>query len=497
MSTTDPLPEAHAGGPSMLTLVRLAASGGRSDRLRIGLTAVGAALATVLLLTAAAVAFIDSGNGPYELNVLDEPGLRPGVIISLLLLCVPVVVFVGLCTRVGAPARDRRLGAFRMAGATPAETTRIAAYETGIAATLGSILGTVVFFVGRSLLDGTRAGAYTITTRDGSATYLEELAGPVRLFPTDVDLPIAVLVAVWLVVAVGATLASVVALRRVRVSAFGVTRSVPTNPPTRTAAVLFAGGTTGLMALGAMSRSLNGYFPIVVAAGLGLFVLCVAGLLLGTASLSAAVGRFLAPRVSRPDLLIASRRMISAPYTSSRASSSVLLVVLIGSAIQGVRANFLAGTDPADTFYADTFFLLNIVLAVAVALTTANLLITAAEAIVERRRTLAALVAAGTPRSVLARASLMETLVPLVPAVVIASLAGVFASRAFLGSTVQGLETYELNGSNDIVSVTVPIPWERVAVLGGSTIVASLAITALSLLLLGRSTRLAEIRAAA
>lgn len=484
------------GAPSTRTLLGLAAVGGRADRLRIGLTATGAALATVLLLLALSVALIDVGDGPYQLNVLDEPGLRPGVIISLLLLCVPIVVFLGLCTRVGAPARDRRLSAFRMAGATPAETTRIAAYETGIAAVAGSIVGTAVFLVGRVLLDGTSRGVYTVLQSDGAGTYTEQLVGQVRLFPTDVEVPIAAMVAVWAFVGIGATLSSVLALRRVRVSAFGVTRSVPTKPPTRTAALLFAVGTIGLMGLGVASRTLTSLSPLVIAASLLLFVASVIGLLLGTASLSAAVGRFLAPRVSRPDLLIASRRMIAAPYTASRASASVLLVVLIGSAIQGVRSNFLLSTDPAETFYADTFFLLNCVLGVAVALTTANLLITAAEAIVERRRTLAALVASGTPKSVLARAAMMESLVPLVPAVVVASLAGVFASRAFLGTSVERLVTFEGNGSDEYAKFAVQIPWERIAVLGGGTIAASVAITALSLLLLGRSTSIVEMRAA-
>lgn len=114
-----------AAGPRVTTLLRLAVTGGRADLMRIVLTVVGSAAATVVLLTAATVASVGPSDGPYGLEVLNEPGLRPGVMVVLLLLCVPILSFVGQCVRVGAPARDRRLAAFRMAGerrATPARS---------------------------------------------------------------------------------------------------------------------------------------------------------------------------------------------------------------------------------------------------------------------------------------------------------------------------------------------------------------------------------------
>jgi hypothetical protein len=475
-------------------LLRLAAAGGRSDRLRIALTALGSSATTILLLTAASVALISAGDGPYRLGVLDQPGLRPGVIIALLVSCVPLVIFLGLCTRVGAPARDRRLAMIRMAGATPAESTRIAAYETGIAAGLGSLAGTAAFLIGRVVFDRTTVGRFTVTMADGS-TRTE--TGATLLLPTDVDVPWWVIVVVAAAVAVGATLASTVALRNVRISPFGLTRRVPTNPPTTTAAVLFAVGAGGLIGLGVVSRVATGRLPVLVVLAFALFSICVAGLLMGSASLSVGVGRFLAPRTSRPDVLIASRRMIDAPFTASRASASVLLAVLIGGAILGTRANFLASQDPADTFYADTFDLLDIVLGVAIVLSAANLLITTSEAIVDRRRTLSALVAGGTPRIVLARAAVLESLVPLVPAVVVASAAGVLASRSTFGTTVERPATFEASGDSQWITVGVPVPWTQLVLLGGSAIASSLMATTISLVFLRASTRPSEMRTAA
>jgi hypothetical protein len=484
----------NIGSASRTVLLRLAASGGRSDRLRVLLTAAGSAAATILLLTATSVVSISADDGPYRLDVLDQPGLRPGVIIALLLLCVPLMIFVGLCTRVGAPARDRRLAMFRMAGATPADATRIAAFETGLASLLGALVGTVAFFVGRLLLDGTSVGSFTLNMADGS-TRTE--IGATRLLPTDVHLPIPIIVGVILAVGFGATVFSVVALRNVRISPFGVTRKVPTNPPTKTAALLFLFGSASLIVLGVVSRGWTGRLPVIVLVAFTLFTVCVIGLLMGTASLSASAGRFLAPRTSRPDVLIASRRMIDAPYTASRATASVLLAVLVGGAILGARANFLASQDPTDTFYTDTFDLLNVVLGAAIVLSAANLLITTSEAIVERRRTLATLAASGTPRAVLARAAIMESLIPLVPAVILASAAGVLASRSFFGTSVERLRTFEVNGDDEWITVGVPIPWAQLLMLGCGAIAISLLVTTISLVFLNTSTRPSELRAAA
>ena len=476
-------------GPSLATTIQLAASGGRADRVRISLTMIGSAAATAMLLTAASVAFITTNDGPYRLNLLSEPGLRPGVMIAILLLTVPLVLFVGLCSRVGAPARDRRLSMFRMAGATPGEATRIAAIETGLAALVGAIVGVGTFFVGRTFLDGTKLSDYRIVYADGSTGGDR---GQTRLLPTDVNVPVWAVIAIVAVIAIGTTAASIVTLRKVRISPFGVTRTVPSEPPTRTAAALFLGSTTGLLVVGTSASRFAGQFLPFVLVSFVLFVCSVVGLVMGSASVASAAGRFLAPRVSRPDLLIASRRMIAAPFTSSRGTASVLLVALIGGALQGTRISFLAYTDPGDTFYADTFSLIDGVLVIAIALAAASLLVTSAEAIVERRRTLAVLAAGGTPRAVLARAAIAEVLVPLVPAVLLASAAGLLASRAFFGTTVSGSD----EATNSQTSIPIAIPWERLIVLDAGIVAASIAITSVSLVFLARSTRPSELRAA-
>ncbi|WP_435871170.1 hypothetical protein [Micromonospora aurantiaca (nom. illeg.)] len=112
------------------TLLRLVLAGTRTDIARVVLTAVSAALATLAGLAALTVLSVVKPSGDEGLNsdqytnaLLREPGLRPGVAFALLLLCVPVLGLAGQCARLGAPGRDRRLAAFRLAGATPGQVT--------------------------------------------------------------------------------------------------------------------------------------------------------------------------------------------------------------------------------------------------------------------------------------------------------------------------------------------------------------------------------------
>jgi hypothetical protein len=78
------------------TLLRLAVAGTRTDTMRIVLTAFGAVLGTLALLSAATVRAIptihdpahpdETPYAPYTNGLLREPGLRPGLAIALILL---------------------------------------------------------------------------------------------------------------------------------------------------------------------------------------------------------------------------------------------------------------------------------------------------------------------------------------------------------------------------------------------------------------------------
>lgn len=476
------------------TVLRLAAVGGRADRLRIGLTLLGSAAATLALLAAATVAATGPADGPYTSEVLNQTGLHPGVVIALVLLCAPLLLLVGQCSRIGAPARDRRLAAYRMAGATPRDVVGIAAGETGLAAGLGAVLGLAVYLLGRLPLDAWRVTGATVSreTEDGGRL-TEPVDFAVRVLPTDVLPAWPLLLLITALLPVGATVAAAVALRRVAWSPFGVVSRTTRRPPAVVPLSMFVGGTAGLAGWETVVQTVGiDSVGLTASVALGLFLVTAIGLILGTAALTAALGRLVAARVRRAGLLLAARRMVAAPWTASRASTAVLLAVLIGGAVQGTRANFLLYAGPSDPFYANTFDLVDLVLGVAVALAGAGLLVVAAEGIVERRRTLAALTASGTPRGVLARAILAETLLPLVPGTLLAATAGVLAARGLFGS-----EVTQYTGAGTEISLPVPIPWPELAVLTGGTLLATALVTAVALLFLRRSTDITELRAAA
>ncbi|MFI5958568.1 FtsX-like permease family protein [Cryptosporangium sp. NPDC051539] len=490
-------------------VLRLAVSGGRLDGLRIGLTAFGGLLATLLLLAAATVQAV-SGTGDYTNGLLVEPGLRPGVILALMLLGLPVLSFVGQCVRVGAPARDKRLADFRMAGATPGQAQKIAAAETGAAAAVGTVVGFSVYFIGRAVLDRPAP----------------------RLLPTDV-LPSWWVLLVAVVVPVGGALVAALALRRSTMSAFGVVRNRPSRPPRLLPALLFVGGTAGLAGIGLILRVLGGdwgkWWAMLIEVGF-LFV-ALAGLVTGGASLSAAIGRRVASRASSPALLLAGRRLVADPWAASRTLVAVLAAVLVGAGALGIRAVFAADwagqvevarqlgttTGPHDPFYDRAFALTQLAVWIAIVVAAGGLLVATIEQVVERRRTLAALSAQGTPAGVLARALLWQTALPLVPGVVLATIVGGVAARAVYGQSGTfeeeagrscvppsgaNVQTWCDESSHWTPSRTITIelhglvPWGGLTLLAVGAIATTLLVCGLGLLVLRRAIAVGELRTA-
>lgn len=529
-----------------LTTLRLAATGRRSDTVRIALTAVGAALGTVALLASVTVLSIVTPAGvristtgqpmvneggtydvvdlrlPYTNALLNEDGLRPGVALALILLTIPVLAFVGQCSRLGAPARDSRLAAIRMAGGTARQVMWIAAVETGLAAALGVAVGFGTYFLGRYVLDNPDANG----------------ARPV---PTDVLPGPAWLIAVAAIVPLSVTLLSVAALRRVAVTPLGVVRRTDGPRPNLAPGLLILAG-IGIFALlepisqylerGQASPASAGYL-LGGLAFIGL-MLASAGIVLGTGWLTYTAGRLLHRFANRPAGLLAGRRMMADPWAGSRTFAAMLVALVIGALAAGLHAwtntenraaelsarrlaealgeRYLGGND--NGFYDRAYQLIGYAVVVAVVIAAAGLLVALADGIVARRRTLSALVAAGTPRGVLARATAWQVLAPVVPAVLLAVSAGILLPRRVIREVTSGQVTACLPAPGDPVeacadpayaeahlvsspevTLPVPVPWEQLALLGGGAVISTVMITAVGLLFLRMSTSVEELRA--
>jgi hypothetical protein len=520
-------------GPRTGTAVRLALAGSRTDLARVVLTALGAAAGTLGLLAVATVLSITGGvpgsAGPagelrYTSGLLREPGLRPGLAIALVLLTIPVLFFVAQCGRLGAPARDRRLAAYRLAGATPGDTVRIAAAESGLAATLGAALGAATYFVGRVLADA--------PDRHGD-----------RPLPTDVLPPAPAIAAILVVVPLLAVLLSAVLLRRVTVSPFGLVRRVRTARPRLWPGVLLLAG-LGAFVFGALPLSwyvrhhpggnLSGAFALLVV--LPLLLLCV-GLVSGTGWLAYATGRLVHRLARRPALLLATRRMAADPWSGARAVTSVLVAVLFGAGAALVRSamvtEFRAESSyehryavashqpfmPQDTsFYTSSLGLVQAAVWIGIAIGVAGLLVALVEGLVSRRHSLAAAVATGIPRGVLARAMLLQSLLSTAPALLLAVATGAFIGWRYMPGTTTGSSagvtcvpaTGDPASACDQVGyanahtvrlppiwvhLTTPVPWSSLAVLFAGAVALVLLTTAASLLFLPAATTVTELRA--
>ncbi|MGY1500874.1 FtsX-like permease family protein [Streptomyces sp. QTS52] len=430
----------------------------RREWWRVALTAVGAALATGFAVAAVAIASV---RGQYSVSfgsgLLNHQGERSGVVLTLVLLLVPVLGFLGQCARVGAVHRDRRLAALRLAGADAAQVRRIAALETGLACLLGAALATgfCVLF----------------------------LLGEWRQPPTLVWFGIALVAAA---VPVLGALVGVLALRRVVASPLGRVRRVPPRAgrgpgmpvPMAALGLLFLGPLLAPDTFGGYQTAPVLVFAVLIGSGVGALWL--------TGATARFLGRILAARTADPATLIAAERLRDDPWAAARTHAAVLLVTVVGTGFVGVREVLLTSLrDRGEsklaspmTFYTTGVDLAGAAVLVALVITLCGLGVGTAESVASRRRGLAAQAAAGVPRAVLGRALLLETALPLAPAMLLAGAGGLLIGGLFAGIAH--------DGSRSVPYTALFVP--------PAVYVCCLLAAATSLPLLRRSVRPAELR---
>ena len=494
------------------TLARLALAGSRTDTLRVIFTAASSVLAAVTLLAAATVAAVAEAGGDdpvvhrYRPALLAEDGLRPGVALTLLLLAIPVLALAGQCIRFGSPARDRRLAALRLSGATPAQAVLIAAGETAVAALLGSVSGLLIYFVARWALDSPDANGQ-------------------RGLPTDVLPPYPTMVLVLLLVPVVAALAGAFLLRKVIITPLGVVRRVREKAPSVLPGVLIIAGVFLPILLRPSTDRLLRIFkdvnPTLVAAGVVLMILlAILGVLVGTGWISHTTGRLLVRFGSRPATLLAGRQLMADPWSGSRLFSALLASVVVGAGVLAFKAQLLTsllatedqpGVVEDDTrvaFFTNALNLTSAAVDIGVLIAAVGILVALAEGIVSRRRAYAALVATGVPRRTLAEALAWQTVTPLIPATLIALTVGVGLIRSTMGTTISPGGTGECLGTpeqcadphsplwhySEPVTIAVPMPFRDLALLGGGTLAIMLLVVGAGWLFLRMSTDVEELR---
>ncbi|MGC5051180.1 FtsX-like permease family protein [Micromonospora sp. DT48] len=469
------------------TLTSLALAGNRTDAARVALTALSALLATLAGLAALTVLAIEKPPGDqwqrseqYTSELLSQPGLRGGTAFALVLLTIPVLALAGQSARLGAPSRDRRLAALRLAGATPGQVSRIAMLETGFASLLGALAGLACYLGGRELLHRPNA--------DG-----------LLALPTDVLPPVSAMAAVVLGLPVLAAAATALLLRRVVTTPLGVVRRAGrTGSPRPWPALLIGLGVLAAAMIDQIQWALRGASLelLALAALLGIFG-AVMGVIFGVGWISHLAGRTLHRFARRPAALLAARRLTDDPWASSRTFAALLAALVIAGGAAAFRAAFqfqaqreqeqnelagYGGEASYNSFYLDTMNLVDLAVAVAVAIAAAGLFVTLVEGIVSRRRAYAALVATGVPRSTIGTSIVWQMLAPVVPAVLIALGVGYAIGRLLTG---------EFGRSGPQPGV----PLGQLALQGAGATVAVLFVVGLGVLFLRANTAVAELRA--
>lgn len=138
--------------PSLRLGLRLAGLSASSSagpaRVRSLMVALTSAIGTLLLLVVGAITRSEIVQRPWGL----EPGVRILLLAVVITIGLPVLTLAATSGRLSAAMRDRRLANLRLLGLSPVHTRVVAAVETGVAALVGTVIGSAAFVLARPLV---------------------------------------------------------------------------------------------------------------------------------------------------------------------------------------------------------------------------------------------------------------------------------------------------------------------------------------------------------
>jgi len=261
----------------------------------------------------------DPGNPDREVNPhgltymppnAGAPASASDLILSVVALAIlaPVLIFIATATRLSAARREARFAAMRLAGATRAQVSLLAATESTVAGVAGVAAGFGIFFLLRTPVAG-----------------IPFIGAP--FFPSELSLSLLDVLVVAIGVPVAAAVAARLALHRVRISPLGVARRATPKPPRAWRVVPLLAGLAelGFWAVRGHPASISGQVQAFVSS----FALILVGLFIAGPWLTMAAARTLARWTSRPSTLIAARRLGDDPRAAFRAVSGLVLALFI------------------------------------------------------------------------------------------------------------------------------------------------------------------------
>jgi hypothetical protein len=374
---------------------------------------LGSCTAVVCALLLVVVTFARLPHSPDEVlfALVADPGTRGGTAFATVLLTLPPLLLLYQAVRLGTAARDRRLAALRLAGATPGEVRRLGALEVGIPAFAGSLAGIVLYWLLRLVLGGN-------ATQDVQSSFNGYVSTmDLRLLPTSVAPQ-------WweaLVVVIATTVAGVVvgarASRGVIVTPLGVSRRQSSKPPRPWGLLLLVAAVMVVpLALAVGSAS--------AVAGIAIVGLSVLGVVSLAPWAAYRAGGFAESRAASAAVLLAARRLVADPRPAGRAAAAVGAIALVSGGGAAVTADLLAFHND-DPFYFISLALVAGALLVALLVAIGTLAVHSVESLLDRKRSIASVAALGMPIEELESAQRWEARLVAMPMATAGVLLGV------------------------------------------------------------------------
>ncbi len=384
--------------PLALTIA-LAAGRGRAV-----LVVATTATTSALLLVAVSIARLGGSDvwQHYDQEPLLAPirdsGTRPGAVLAVVLLTVPVLLLLDQAVRLGSTGQHRRYSALSVAGATRRDLRRWAAIEVGTPALAGALLGVPGWWVLRELL-GHRLAMHAAA-----------------LVPTSVGPGPWTVVVVLAVASYGALVGRRAGSRATAMVAGGGERPAP-RP---WSVLLILAGLVVPVVLSGHDGAGTGLAGMI--GGVLLVALGVVGLAPWAAHVAGGVA---ARHARRAATLLAARRLHADPRPAGRAAAAVGAVGLTMGVLGIFVADVLRSTAADDRGdYLVPAAVVGACALLAVAMVAASITVHSVETTIEHRREMAALLAIGVPVSVVVAAQRTECLLTTLPLTVAGSLAG-------------------------------------------------------------------------
>ena len=222
----------------------------------------------------------------------------------------PLLILINTATRLSAARREERYAAMRLVGATPRQINVVASIDAIVGALLGTLIGAAVFLLVRPVIaDVSFSG--------------------VKFFANYVTPTLWGYLGMIIAVPIVAAVASLLSLRRVKISPLGVSRKGAAPKPRAWRLIPLAIGVPLFIVGAAHTAQKNGGPGLISAA----FLLIMIGLVLSGSWLVMQTTKLLAKLTRNAASLLAARHLADNPKGAFRSISGLVLAVFVGSFI--------------------------------------------------------------------------------------------------------------------------------------------------------------------